>query len=47
MNTFQQYYKDGTNGTWDCMWFAGFLIVIKIIGFVVYAISLSEIANIF
>jgi hypothetical protein len=24
VDTFQKYYKDGSNGTWDYRWFAGF-----------------------
>ena len=44
VNTFQQYYKDGSNGTFDCRWFAGFYIIIKAAGFTAYEFSLSEIA---
>ena len=44
INTFQQYYKDGSNGTFDCRWFAGFDIIIKTAAFMTYALSLSEIA---
>ena len=43
MNTFQKYYKDGTNGTWDCRWFAAFFILIKSFMYLAYGIYLSEI----
>ena len=46
VNNFQKYYKDGSNGTWDCRWFAGFLIVIKSLGYVTYAVSLNDISYI-
>ena len=46
VNTFQQYYKDGSNGTWDCRWFAGFLFLIRSTLFVIYSYSLSEISDI-
>ena len=46
VNTFQQYYKDGSDGTHDCRWFSGFFIIIKIAAFAVYAITLEEIANV-
>ena len=44
VNTFQQYYKDGSNGTFDCRWFAGFYIIIRTAGFLTYALTLGEIA---
>ena len=44
VNNFQKYYKDGSNGTWDCRWFAGFLILFKSIGYVIYAVSLNDIS---
>jgi hypothetical protein len=36
VNASQQYYKDGSNGTWDCRWFAGFHIVMKIMVYVIF-----------
>ena len=38
MDIFQRYYKDGSNGTWDCRWFAGFFILIKLLAYVAYAV---------
>ena len=46
VNSFQQYYKDGSNGTWDCRWFAGFYIIVRAAAFATYAVSLGEICNI-
>ena len=45
VNTFQQYYKDGSNGTRDCRWFAGFLFLVRSTLFVIYSYSLSEISD--
>ena len=42
MDIFQRYYKDGSNGTWDCRWFAGFFILIKLLAYVAYAVSLGN-----
>ena len=39
---FQKYYKDGSNGTWDCRWFAGFFIIIKSLGYITYALSPAQ-----
>ena len=39
VDTFQKYYKDGSNSTWDCRWFAGFFILLKSTGYVVYSLS--------
>ena len=44
VKVFQQYYKDGTNGTWDCRWFAAYYIIIKIAAFLTYTVSLGEIS---
>ena len=41
VETFQKYYKDGCNGTWDCRWFAGFFILFKSSTYLVYAINES------
>ena len=39
VDTFQMYYKDGSNGTWDCRWFSGFYIFVKILSYFIYAIE--------
>ena len=41
VDTFQKYYKDGSNGTWDCRWFAGFFILLKGFLFLIYVLSQS------
>lgn len=38
VDTFQMYYKDGSNGTRDCRWFAGFFLLIKLLGYLLYNI---------
>ena len=38
---FQQYYKDGRNGTTDCRWFAGFYILVSFTLFLTYACTLN------
>ena len=47
VHIFQKYYKDGSNGTWDCRWFAGFFIIIKSMAYFIYGISHNEISYIF
>ena len=47
IHIFQKYYKDGSNGTWDCRWFAGFFIIIKSLAYFTYSYSLSNISYIF
>ena len=47
VHTFQQYYKDGRNGTMDCRWFAGFYFVVRIGIFFNYGLILSALAYIF
>ena len=47
VDTFQKYYKDGSNSTWDCRWFAGFFILLKSTGYVVYSLSPSPMFFIF
>ena len=42
VNTFQKYYKDGRNGTWDCRWFAGFLILNKSLSYSMFAATLTD-----
>ena len=44
VNTFQQYYKDGSNGTFDCRWFAGFHIIIKTAAFMTGTFFINGIA---
>ena len=39
VDTFQKYYKDGSNGTWDCRWFAGFFILMNSTGYVIYSLA--------
>ena len=47
INAFQKYYKDGSNGTWDCRWFAGFFILLKLLIYIAYALSISLISYVF
>ena len=44
VNSFQKYYKDGSNGTWDVRWFAGFFILFKCFCYFVYSISLNDVS---
>lgn len=45
MDSFQGCYKDGTEpGTWDCRWFAGLYLLLRIILLVVYSFTLSSLA---
>ena len=46
VNTFQQYYKDGSNGEWDCRWFAGFYLILRAAVFLTYALSLSATSSV-
>ena len=39
IDAFQGYYKDGTNGTRDCRYFATALIICRIVLFLIYAFS--------
>ena len=39
MDSFQKYYKDGSNGSWDCRWFAGFFILFKAVAYLIVAVS--------
>ena len=41
VHTFQQYYKDGKNGTKDCRWFAGFYFLQRLILYIVFTLTLS------
>ena len=47
INAFHKYYKDGSKGTWDCRWFAGFFILVKLFVYISYALSISEMSYIF
>ena len=47
VHTFQQYYKDGRNGSMDCRWFAGFYFVVRIGIFLNYGLILSGLTYIF
>ena len=38
VNAFQQYYKDGRNGTTDCRWFSGFYLFIRFGLFIPYIV---------
>jgi hypothetical protein len=44
VESFQKYYKDGSNGTWDCRWFAGFFILFKSFCYLIYSISLNDVS---
>lgn len=44
VNTSQKYYKDGTDGTMDCRWYAGFYIIVKAFIYLAYAVCLNGIA---
>lgn len=41
LNTFQKYYKDGSNGTRDCRWFAGYYILSLFGAYLLYAFTLN------
>ena len=41
MDVFQGCYKDGINNTWDCRYFAGVYLIIRIVLFSIYAATLS------
>ena len=45
VNAFQKYYKDGSDGTWDCGWFAGFFILFKLFAYLAYALSLGGMSH--
>ena len=42
MDSFQGCYKDGTNGTRDCRYFAGFYLLLRIVLFLAYGITLTS-----
>ena len=41
VSTFHKYYKDGSNGTRDCRWFAGLFILFKISGYLIFTVAQS------
>ena len=41
VKAFQQYYKDGTDGTTNCRWFSGFYLFIRLGLYFTYTITLS------
>ena len=43
VHSFQQYYKDGSNGTWDCRCFSSSFFILRIVASITYAVSVSEI----
>ena len=43
MDAFQGCYKDGTNGTRDCRYFAGVYLVVRIASFSAFAVSLQSV----
>ena len=46
LDSYQGYYKDGTEGTHDCRFFSGLYLLIRITLFVVYALFREEFYNI-
>ena len=42
MDAFQGCYKDGTNGTKDCRWYAAVYLLVRIAFFIVSAIAISD-----
>ena len=42
MDAFQGYYKDGTNGSCDCRWFAGLYLFFRILIMVLVGVTLSR-----
>ena len=45
MDTFQGYYKDGTNGTRDCRCFAAMFLILRILVNISLVISLIAFSN--
>ena len=39
VHSFQQYYKDGSNGTSDCRWFSGFFLILRLAAYATYGSS--------
>ena len=44
MDSFQGCFKDGTNGSRDCRWFAGLFLLVRILFLVAIAVTTSEFA---
>ena len=42
VEAFQSCYKDGTNGTRDCRWFAGFYFILRIVATVIYYLNVGN-----
>ena len=42
MDSFQGCYKDGTNGTHDCRFFASVYLIARIVFFIAYSLTLTE-----
>ena len=42
VDTFQKYYKDSSNGSWDCRWFAGIFIFLKAFLYLSYTATPSS-----
>ena len=43
LHAFQQYFKDGTNGTMDCRWYSAFYILVNLGIYILYSLTLSGI----
>ena len=42
VDSFQGCYKDGTEpGTFDCRWFSALMLLIRLLGFIIYGMTLS------
>ena len=47
LHAFQQYYKDGTNGTMDCRWYAAYYILVNLGLYLLRVFSVGTIVYIF
>ena len=47
LHAFQQYYKDGTNGTMDCRWYAAYYILVNLGLCLLYSVSVGTMVYIF
>ena len=41
LHAFQQYYKDGTNGTMDCRWYAAYYILVNLGLFLLFSVCVG------
>ena len=41
MYSFYQYYKDGSDGSMDCRWFAAFYLMMRLGFYVLFAMTFS------